>query len=126
MRATEIFHERAGTEAACGTGWDCSSGGLAGVRPVVTMVGFYYLGEDIRKSRTSAPLPTPAPLVEHAGDVEEGGLHILEIHLNTLLGGSGATVIVLVVVALTYCCMKCLLQQCCVNSCVLCCPAQGG
>ena len=86
VRATEIYHERAGMEAANGTGWGQSSGGLAGVRPIVTMVGFFYSGQDIRKSRIRDPLHTAMPLVEHAGDVENGGIHLFEIHLNTLLG----------------------------------------
>ena len=45
-----------------------------------TMVGMFYVGQDIQRTRTTAPLPTPAPLVERAGDVEIGGVHLLEFH----------------------------------------------
>ena len=73
-----------------------------------------------------APLPTPAPIAQRAGDVEIGGVHLLEFHWNTVLGGGGLVLLIVVVIALTYCCVRGYLQVCCLNSCRLCCPSDHG
>ena len=61
--------------------------GLEGLAGLSSMVGAFYVGQDIRRnpSRSTAPLSTPAPLAQRAGDVENGGVHFLEFHWNTLL-----------------------------------------
>ena len=88
---------------------------------LVNMVSFYYSGHDIRCSKSVEPLPAPMPVVEHAGDVEVGGLHLFEVHVSTLLGGGGVIIVILVVILLTWCCLRGLLQRCLVNMCVICC-----
>ena len=93
---------------------------------LMNMVGFYYSGQDIRRSRSMEPLPTPMPVVEHAGDLEVGGLHLFEVHVSTLLGGGGEIVVILVVVLLTWCCLRGLLQRRFVNMCVICCSGGAG
>ena len=49
--------------------------GLEGLAGLSSMVGAFYVGQDFRRnpSRSTAPLPTPAPLAQRAGDVEIGG-----------------------------------------------------
>ena len=104
---------------------------LAGLRvPARTssMVGMYYVGQDIQRnpSRSTAPLPTPAPLAQRAGDVEIGGVHFLEFHWSTALGGGGLVLLIVLVAAITYCCVRGLLQACCLNTCHMCCPHDNG
>ena len=49
------------------------------------------------------PLPTPIHVVEeHAGDVEVGGVHLMEVHVSTLLGGGGVIILILLVILLTW------------------------
>ena len=62
--------------------------GLAGLEVLAglsSMVGMYYVGQDIQinPSRKTAPLPSPAPLAQVAGDVEIGGLCISSSSIET-------------------------------------------
>ena len=98
--------------------------GLVGLAGLSSMVGTFFVGQDFRRhpSKSIAPLPTPAPIAQHAGDVKVGGVHLLEFHWNTVVGGGGLVLLIVLVVALTYCCVRGYLQACCLNTCRLCCP----
>ena len=56
------------------------------------------------------PLPTPSPVVQRAGDVEVGGVHLLEFHWATVMSGGGLVLLIIGVIALTYCCIRGYLQ----------------
>ena len=93
------------------------------------MVGFFFKGQDIRRHRYQPPVeavPEPEPVVEHPGDVEIGGLHILEFHWNTLLGGGGLVLVLILAILVTWCCIKRLVQQFCVHTCMICCERGEG
>ena len=94
---------------------------------------FFQVGQDIRRNRSVSmtpqpvgPLPTPAPLIQRAGDVEIGGFHLIDIHWATIFSGGGLVLLILVVIGMTYCCVKGYLQFCALNCCRLCCPSDHG
>ena len=72
-KAMENFQERARAKTACETGGDCGSVGLKGFGGVFTMVGMYYIGQDIRRTRTSAALPTHGPWWSAQGMLKRAG-----------------------------------------------------
>ena len=53
-------------------------------------------------------------------------MHLLEFHWNTVVVGGGLVLLIVLVVALTYCCVRGYLQACCLNTCRLCCPHDHG
>ena len=68
----------------------------------------------------------------NSGGVREvGGIHLMEIHFNTLLGASGVVVLLLLAILVCYLCNKGILQKCCYHVAVACCGgvspgSQGG
>ena len=83
---------------------------------------FFQVGQDIHRNRGLSmtpqpvgPLPTPAPVIQRAGDVEIGGFHLIEMHWATIFSGGGLVLLILGVIGLTYCCIKGYLQICALN-----------
>ena len=72
------------------------------------------------------PMPMTAIVEEHAGDMEVGGFHLMEVHISMLLGGRGVLVLVLLVILFTQCCLKGVVQDCLVNLCLICCSGWRG
>ena len=86
--------------------------GLPGLVGLTSSMGTFFVGQDFRRHSSKnvelqpiGPLPTPAPVAQRAGDVEVGGVHLLEFHWNTVVGGGGLVLLIVGVIALTYCCV---------------------
>ena len=73
-------------------------------------------------------LPEPAAVLVDShddsentgGEHEVGGFHIMEVHINTLVGASGVFFLLIVVGIMCYLCHKDLLQACCGACCQAC------
>ena len=106
--------------------------GQAGVVGLTSSM-FFQVGQDIRRHPSPSmtpqpvvPLPTPAPVVQRAGDVKIGGFHLIKMHWATIFSGGGLVLLIIGVIGLTYCCIKGYLQIYALNCCRLCCPSDHG
>ena len=94
------------------------------------------MGQDFHKHQYKAlvmkevleeiPRPEAVVEVEHSGDVVSGGVHLFEVHLNTVISGGGLILFIIMTGILTYCCMHGILQNFSLQTCRVCCARGEG